>query len=396
MIASAKRDQKAGKIDDYREYVKDQMHYQLSEGMEPSDFGLRDLFENLVPEGREMLGGEQISESAGAVTTADFALISEQLLIRVVLDAYSLAALVGDQLVTTFQSDIQETEVVPGVAVVADEFNTPIPQGKPYPLIGLQPATIRLPAAEKRGGIVAITAEMVRRDKTGLVLQRAESAGTALGINKEKRIIDTVTGADASYVRKEEARPTYETSAAGTFMGFTNENDHPLVDFTDIREMDETFNAISDPDINEPLDTVPTTILCGRDLSWQARSIVRNVSVREGNITAAPAIQGENADNRIPFDLQIIRSEHLIRRLIARNGEGGIVAANRAAANPYWFFGNFKKAFRYKEIWALFQEQAPAMNEEQFNADIVFRLKVGEYGVPAVWEPRVVIRSDGT
>jgi len=35
-------------------------------------------------------------------------------------------------------------------------------------------------------------------------------------------------------------------------------------------------------------------------------------------------------------------------------------------------------------------------NEEQFTSDIWFRLKVGEYGVPGIREPRVVVRSDGT
>jgi len=396
MIASAKREQKAGTIDDYKEYIKDQMRYQLSEGMKPSDFGLLDLFENLVSDGGEMLRGEQVSESAGNVTTADFALIGEQLVINAVMEAYSLASLVGDKLVTVFPSDIQETEEIPGVAVAADEFDTPVPQGHPYPLIGLQPSIIRLPAAVKRGRILQITREMIKRDRTGLLLQRAGSAGEALGLNKEKRILDTVIGADPSYVRKNEARATYADSAAGTNMGFDNLATEILTDLTDIRLLDEQFNAISDPDINEPLNTTPTTILCGRDLSWQAKSIVSNIQVRDGDITNAPAIQGINSGNRLPFDLEIIRSEHLIRRLMARTGEGGLTSGTRALANAHWFFGNFKKAFKYKEIWGIFSEQAPMNNEAQFTSDVWFRLKVGEYGVPAAVEPRVVIRSGGT
>ena len=397
MIDSIRRDKT---IEDKNQFIKDEMRFQLTEGLKPSEYGLRDLFENLVQGGHDTVRGwergEQLTESATAVTTADFALVAEQLLFTTVMDAYNRATLVGNQLVSPFPSTIQESELIPGVAVSADEFNVPIPEGKPYPLVGLQPSTIRLPAAEKRGRILPITREMVTRDKTGLLLQRADSLGEALGLNKEKRIIDTVTGADASYIRKDEARATYATSVAGTFMGFTNINDHPFVDLSDIREMDETFNAISDPDINEPLNIVPTAILCGRDLAWQVRNAVRATEVREGDITAAATPQTMHVGNRIPFNLEIISSEHLIRRLIARTGVGGIVAANRAAANPYWFFGNFPKAFVYKEIWAMFSEQAPVNNEEQFASDIWFRLKVGEYGVPGVREPRVVIRSDGT
>ena len=405
MIDAAKRDKT---IANPAEFIKDEMKFQLSEGLKPSDYGLRDLFVNLVPDGRELLtdweqraeSGMQIAESASAVTTADFALIAEQLLFTAVMDAYSRASLVGDQLVSPFQSDKQESEVIPGIAVVADEFDTPIPENKPYPLVGLQPSTVRLPASEKRGGILAVSREMVIRDRTGLLHQRADSVGEALGLNKEKRIIDTVIGADASYVRKDEARATYADSAAGTNMGFDNLATEILTDFTDIRLLDEQFNAISDPDINEPLDTVPTAIFCSRNLAWQVRSIIRNVKVLEQDAIVraggAREIIGENAGNRIPFDLQIISSEHLVRRLIARTGDGGLTSGTRALANAHWFFGNFKKAFVYKEIWAMTSEQAPANNEAQFNSDIWFRLKVSENGVPGVREPRVAIRSDGT
>ncbi|KKK56904.1 hypothetical protein LCGC14_3059840, partial [marine sediment metagenome] len=223
MIESIRRDKR---ITDKADFIKQEMQFQLSEGLKPSEYGLRDLYENLVQGGRETVRdwdrGEQITESAGAVTTADFALIAEQLLITTVQEAYNLAALVGNQLVSPFPSSIQESEVIPGIAVVADEFATPIPEGKPYPLVGLQPSTIRIPAAEKRGRILPITREMIIRDRTGLLLQRAQTLGEAMGLDKEKRILDTVIGADASYVRKDEARATYVVSAAGNNMGFTN------------------------------------------------------------------------------------------------------------------------------------------------------------------------------
>ena len=330
MIASIRRDKK---IADKADFIKQEMQFQLSEGLKPAEYGLRDLYENLVLGGRDTVRdwerGEQISESATAVTTADFALIAEQLLIHSVQEAYNLAALVGNQLVSPFPSSLQESEVIPGIAVVADEFETPIPEGKPYPMIGLQPSTVRIPAAEKRGGILPITREMIIRDRTGLLLQRAQTLGEAMGLNKEKRIIDTVIGADASYIRKDEARATYANSAAGTNMGFDNLSTEILTDFTDIRILDEIYNQISDPDINEPLSVVPTTILCGRDLAWQARSVIRNVKVREGDALTRGAgvreIHGENDGNRIPFDLEIISSEHLIRRLIERNGDGAFV-----------------------------------------------------------------------
>lgn len=411
MIDAAKRDKA---IEDPVQYIKEQMQFQLSEGLKAEEYGLNDLFVNLVDGGQERVNdwaragrkGQQIVESATAVTTADFALIAEQLAFSVVLDAYTLATGISDKLATTFPSVYQETELIPGVAVTSDEYATPIPEGKPYPLVGMTPSTIRLPAAEKRGGILPITREMIIRDNTGLLLQRAQTVGQGMGLSKEKRIIDTFIGADPSYIRKEEARATYAVSAAGTNMGFTNLGTEILTDFTDIRILSDLFYAMSDPDINEPLDVSPTTIVCGDNLAWQARSIVRNVQVRDGTgarvARATPTVGvdtdiiGINDGNRIPFDLEIVHNEFLIRRLIARTGAGGLTSGDRALSNAHWWFGNPMKAFVYKEIWAMTSEQAPLNNEAQFEKDTWFRIKVSEKGIPGIREPRAIIRSDGT
>ncbi len=398
MIESAKRDPD---IDDPAQYIQDHMTYLLTEGGEkPENFSLQDLFVNLIDGGQELCNnwarahkkGQQVTEGTGAVDTGDFSRITGQLVFSAIQDSYKLATGISDKLVSNFPSEFQESELVPGIAATADHYEQEIPEGHPYPLIGMAATDIRLPRGEKRGGIIPITREAVIGDRTGKLLQEARTVGQGMGINKEKRILRMFIGAVPSYVFKDEARATYHD----TDMGFDNLHTEILTNFSDIRIVTQLFDAMSDPTNNEPLDVSPTTIVCGNDLAWQARSIVRNVQVREGDVTAGFGYQGENEGNRIPFDLEIIHNDFLIRELILQTGEGGLTSGNRALANAHWWFGNPKAAFVYKENWALTIEEAPMNNEEQFRSDIWHRVKVSEKGVPAVREPRAIIRSGGT
>ncbi len=399
MLDSAKRDRR---VDDPLEYVVGELTNVLESGdVKPSEFSLRDLFVELMPGGQERVNnweraakrGQQVTEGALAVDSADFSRITGQLVFSAVLDAYKLSTGISDQLATTFPSQFLDSEKVPGIAATADQYEQEIPEGHPYPLVGMAARDIRLPRAEKRGGILPITREAIIKDRTGKLLENAATVGQGMGLNKEKRIIRMFIGSiENAYNFKDETRDVY----ANAGMGFDNLGTEILTDFTDIRLLSELFYAMSDPAINEPLDVAPTTIVCGNTLAWQARSIIRNVKVREGNITAAPAIQGENEGNRIPFDLTIIHNEFLIRELILQTTLGGLVSGNRGLANAHWWFGNPKAAFVYKEIWALTTEEAPMNNEEQFNSDVWHRVKVSEMGVPGCREPRAIIRSGGT
>jgi hypothetical protein len=399
MIDSAKRNPK---VSDPEQFIKGEITYLLTEGgAKPEDFSLQDLFVNLIDGGQELCNdwaraskrGQQVTEGAGAVDTADFSRITGQIVFSAVQDSYKLETGISDRLVTNFPSVFLGTELVPGIAATADQYADPIPEGFPYPLVGMSATDIRLPAAEKRGGIIPITREAVIADRTGKVLQEAGTVGQGMGINKEKRILDVFIGAVNPYEFKGETRNTYSNAA----MGFDNLSTEILTDFTDIRILTELFYAMSDPSINEPLDVAPTTIVCGNELAWQVRSVIRNVQVRQGDITGAPFIQGINDGNRIPFDLDIIHNEFLIRQLILGHNADGVLASNtRALANAHWWFGNPKAAFVYKEIWSLTTEEAPMNNEEQFRSDIWHRVKVSEMGVPGVREPRAIIRSGGT
>ena len=398
MFDSYKRDPR---IENPAEYLHDQVQESLDSGeIKPEDFSLRDLFTNLVPSGWEMLhdwdrsrrrGGHIVMEAVHAVDSATFASITGQLVFSAVQDSMALDEGISDQLVTVFPSQFQNAELVPGITAVSDEFADEVAEGDPYPIIGLAAEDITLPRAEKHGGILPITREAIIADRTGVLIERAQTVGRAAGLRKEKDILRVVIGGVNPYIRKGEARNTY----ASTGMGFDNDGTPNLVNYTDIQEQDELFHAIREPNTNEPLGFRPTTIVCSPQLAWTARHVVRDTQVRLGLIDTAPGIQSIGA-NRIPYNLDILSNEFLVDAIMDTAANGGLAVAARADANLYWWLGNPRAAFVWKEIWGLTTEEAPVNNEAQFSQDVWFRVKVSYKGCPGVREPRVMVRSDGT
>jgi len=373
----------------------------------PEDFSIRDLCRNMIDGGNELVdnmernrrkGGHMLTESADAVDTSAMANITGQIFFNAIKDSMVQEEFIGDDLVSTFPSNIQGDEIVPGISDARDEFETNVDEGKPYPLVGLSEETVSIPAAEKKGGIIGLTRETIIADRTGVLIQRARSIGNGLGVRREKSIIDVVIGAVNPYAYKGETRLTYGDGAtAGEAMGFINEATAALVNYTDVQAVAEVFYAILDPNTNEPLGWSPDTVICTKNLSWTASAVFNDVQVRLGDVTAAPGIQSIGT-NRIPsdFSVNIKSNEWVTQRLLANTGVGGITAANRAAANAYWFMGKPKQAFIWKEIWPLTVEEAPNNTEPQFTADIWQRFKASYKGVAGVLEPRLMVRSDGT
>ncbi len=379
-----------------------------SKQITPEDFSLRDMYRGMVDGGSEMIanwerelqrGGASITESIDAVDTGAMANITGQIFYNAILDAMSLENFIGDTLVSTFQSNLQDEEKVPGIGIVADEFAGNVAEGKPYPTVGLSENFITIPAAEKKGGIIGVTKEALIADRTGLLIERMRTLGGALGIRKEKSIIDVVIGAVNPYSYKNEARLTYGDGAtAGQALGFINTATPALVNYSDVQDIAEIYYAILEQDTNEPLSHAPTTLICTGHLSWTASAVFTDVQVRLGNIAAAPGIQSIGT-NRIPdpFRVAVTTTEYVTQRLLLANGgPGGIVAGNRAAANAYWFIGNPQMAFVWKEIWPLTVIEEPTNAVVSFEQDIVLRFKASYKGVAGVKNPRFMIRSDGT
>ena len=366
------------------------------------DFSLRDMWKGMIDGGGEILDdwerarrrGGHITEAAHAVDTGAMANITGQIFFNAIQDSMKNDQFIGDTLVSTFQSNLQDEELIPGISQVSDDFDGNVTEGEPYPSVGLSEQFITIPAAEKKGGIIGVTKEALIADRTGFLIERMRSLGKALGIRREKSIIDIAIGAVNPYSWKGENRLTYGDGAtAGEALGFINETNEALVNETDIQVAENLYRRMRDPATNEPLGYSPNVLLVTPALQWQARGIIHATEIREGAVGAAPAQQQIGA-TRMPGwaqNLTIASNEWLRDRLLAAIAAGGGWAG--LDADLAWFLGTPSAAFVWKEIWPLTVEEEPPNSPAQFEQDVVMRFKASYKGVAGVREPRLMIVS---
>jgi hypothetical protein len=358
----------------------------LSEALEQGqlraeDFSLRDLAEALVPDGGEWVrsldprnsAGAAVLEAGEAVDTTAFLNIAGQVVYSKIMHSYRQEAFVVSNLVETIPTRM-DGEKIPGVTPI-DGDAAEVKPGMPYPSLGFGEDYIETPSTTKHGFIVPVTKEAIFFDRTHLVLSRAAEVGELLGLNKEKRLIDVVTGVTNSYKWKGTSHNTYQTTSPWTNVKSGNE----LVDWTNVDAAEQLFAEMLDPHTGEPVLIRANTVL--------VMPAYRHAALR---IFYAPEVRTDSGDTATiaanPLgNYQVYDSRLAYRRIVA----SGVAADN---AKKWWFMGNFKKAFAYMENWPITVTQSPPGSEADFNADIVVRFKASERGAAAVLNPRYVVK----
>ena len=352
-----------------------------------ADFSLRALFEQFIPDGRELVdswnprhGGEghslQRLEESGAVTTGTFSRITGQIVYNAILDAFRAESFVFSPLVRTIPTQFNG-EKIAGISRLGDEAET-VPEGRPYPHAGVAEDFLETPATTKRGMIVGLTREAVFFDRTNLLVQRTAEVGNWLGVNKEKRIIDCVIDENTQahrYRWKGTTYATYQTAAPWINITATN----PLVDWQSLDKAEQTMAGLVDPYTGEPILTDPRHLVVPRGLLYTARRIIGATEIRvQSPGFATTGNPSETVASNPINGYQVVSSNLLTSRL-----------ANKGS----WFIGDVSKAFAYMENWPLAVVQAPANSEVEFTHDIVLRWKASERGAAATLEPRYMARS---
>lgn len=345
----------------------------------PEDFSVRQLAEALIPDGREFVnllgpqksGGFRIMEAGDAVDLATFSNITGQIVFSKVQEAFEMDYFIGEQLVTVQQTQFSG-EKIPGMGRIGDEAEV-VDESKPYPLAGFNEEYVETPATTKRGLIVPVSKETIFFDRTNLLLQRAGEVGEFLGLNKEKRILDTVLGITNTYKRNGTTTNTY--LAAGAYVNVQAAN--ALVDWQQIEKAELLLDGITDPNTGEAVLVAADTIIVPSALKYTAMRILNATEVRHvDNTVAAGRVQTLYA-NPLTTNYNIV-SSRLVRQ--------------RVGDSTTWFLGAPKKAFAYMQNWPITVVQAPNNSEAEFMQDIVVRYKASERGVPAVLEPRYMVR----
>ncbi|QDT01269.1 phage major capsid protein [Adhaeretor mobilis] len=353
--------------------------------LQAEDFSLRDLAEALVPDGRHWVrlldpragGAVSVTEADGVDVTA-FLNVAGQVIYSKILDAYTQEAFVASKLVETIPTRL-DGEKIPGATKLGDVAEEVAP-GMPYPHFGFGEDYIETPSTSKRGFIVPVTKEAIFFDRTHLVLSRAAEVGEALGLSKEKRLLDVVIGATNNYKPNGTALDTYQTSGPWKNELASNE----LVDWTSVDAAEQLFAEILDPDTDEPVLVSGTTVLV-----MPAYRHAANRVFNAAEITYAAAGSETTTTATNPLGSYRVRESRLAYRRV--------LATEEAAddAKKWWFLGDFRKAFAYMENWPITVTQAPLGSEADFNNDVVLRFKASERGAAAVMNPRFVVKCTG-
>ena len=369
----------------------DQTVHHLSESLrerhlKPEDFSIRDLAEALVPEGRQWVrmldprstGSVSVTEASDGVDVSAFLNIAAQVIYSKIIDAYTQESFVASRLVQTIPTRF-DGEKIPGVNRIEDSINEVGP-GMPYPHLGFGEDYVETPSTTKRGLIVPVTKEAIFFDRTNLILTRAAEVGEVLGLNKEKRVLDTVLGITNTYNHNGSSFNTY--SSAGIWVNSLAANE--LVDWTNVDAAEQLFAEMIDPSTGEPILVSGTTILVMPAYRHAAHRVFNAAEITYSATGSQTATTAAN-----PLGNYRVEQSRLAYRQVLASG----VLSDEA--KKWWFIGDFSKAFAYMENWPITVTQAPLNSEADFTNDIVLRFKASERGAAAVLNPRYVVKCTG-
>lgn len=334
------------------------------------DWSIRKLFEALVDDGYEYCqligersGGYRLQE-ADNVNTGMFANIIGQFLYNATLRAYNKPGLIGDSLVTRVQS-VEVSERLPGVTALGDDIEV-TKEGDPYARATMAERWVETPDTIKRGLIIDITKEVLFFDKTNLILNEAAKIGELVAINRERRILDVVTGIATVYRRNGGA-------AQATYASDNTVASNGLVDFTSLDAADTKFHGLVDPDTGEPIVTVATDLLVPPALKNTAMRILNATmtNTNSNNTAGTQDVETRVAGNSLNQSVQPYYNQYV---------------KERTSSDTTWFYGNFREAFVYMENWPLQVEQEGANGPQAFDRDIIQRYKASERGAAGVRE----------
>lgn len=356
---------------------------------------LKELAEAFLGEGwaREM---ERLSlveqlnlmEAPAAVTSKIFPKVISQLLFSEIRRQFEVEANVFSPLFPVIPSDIVGQEIVPSITRIDPDDLRDVAEAQSYPRVGVTEEYFTLPAKQKRGGIIELTREAVRLDRTGLLVDQSREVGSALGAARENACIDVLIGQVNNYIRLGSASNTYLT--AGSYVN--RATSAPLNDWTDVDAALQLLAEIPDPNTGEPIaaNLNPRHLVVMPRRLMTARRILSATETRgDANETAGTRSEVTIAENPLSgLNLQLLTSQRLYHRVL-RGPE-----SEAAKAQAGWFIGSIDEAFAWYEVWPLEVMQQGRESHDSFDRDIEMKFKASYFGVAAVREPRKIARFE--
>lgn len=362
--------------------------------LKPDDFSFRDMFRAFHPDGRgdELLleigygkGRGQtaaIREAAQYVSSGDISNISGQIMFNKIREGYNDPSLLWPQLCEVVPTEFINGERIPGVGGISPDKIEVVGEGQKYPTLGLNENWLDTRATVKHGGEIGITRETIVADRTAMVLQQAKGVGTAAGVVVEKEVMDVATASNSnnSYNRNGVSTNTYLTSGAYVNDQTGNALDGSANEWRAIEKADLLFDAMVSPDTGEPIGPPQNPqILVPTALLKTAERIVFATNVQTVDMRAQATTIRTEGSNPLTKRPQILSNQYV---------------KSRTGSTTKWYYGDFKRAIFWMQVWATETLNALDNNEVAFTQDIWSRTRVSYRGVGQMAEPRFITRND--
>jgi len=322
--------------------------------MRPEDFSIKEIYE--------------------AVHPTAFPLVTGKLLSKKMLDAYTAAPTIGDQLVETFTSKLI-IDRLPGFSTggAIHEVNP----GAAYQHTGVIEEKWVQIVGKKYGKILDITEETLMFDQTGQIIRRAGQIGKDAAVYREKMILYTVqdhTGyrawypgsSDAESASQDDVYDATTTAPHRTSNLITN----ALVNHTDINAAVILLGKMVD-EKGDPILVGAKILLVPLALDMVANTIYKSTVI----------IGGANAQPN-PFSgrFRVLSSPYL-----------------DVVSSTAWFLGDFKSMFVWKEVIPLqVLTRKDNKNDMAWERDIKAQFKIRFYGDCKAVDYCHTVKSTGT
>jgi len=376
----------------------------VREAFKKGEFSLRDFsikrlametmgsawVESLTPHGGVQMFKEQVDSST-------FLNLANVVLTGVVFDEFAQTDInAADALAET--RTVPYTQSGRDIGLTrTDAKSVVVTEGQPFPSFGMGEDWRTYPETVKRGAMVELTKEAIAEDRTGQLIQNCQGVAEEVVIDKNERILRVVLGIDNSvYLPKGVATATYATTAGRKNLLSGTE----LVDWTDVDEAVQAWADMTHPvtgrPINVPLGSISILVMPSKLAT--VSHVFQATDYTRGDVTAGTTAGVTRGGNPLSYLGQKVpnpsASQLAYSMLIkaAALGGGAIAAAD---AKKYWFLGAFTKAFVYLQNYGLNVLTEGANSEAAFRRDVIFALRASERGVPAVKDPRFVIKCTG-
>ena len=326
-----------------------------------------------------------LMESTSPIGPSLFTAISGQLLVDETWKGWGDPAFIGRKLVRVIPCGPNLGEhTVPGHSQVLDDAGEVQP-GENYPRTKFRGRFKVLPKPVKKGLICELTFEAIYSDLVGDRAEAARTVGWRVRYEEEEDILSVVMGNVNNY--KEAVGGNDTASAKNTYQtsDWTNsQTGKTLNSFRPIQELRTLMQRITDPDTGKRIPFVgdyPLLVMPERE--WDASIIktAREVRVTDGDLTN----NGEQtlAGNPLKGVSEILSSPIAEQLQI----DAGVSTTN---LKDYFWHGPFSQSFILREVFAPEVQQAPPMNPDEYNRDVVLSVKCRRFNKAGVWEPRNV------